>query len=288
MKSKITFLILRSLAFLLILGNFSLPQADDLKTFTNVRLIENMVMDGDSFHVKIADKILYIRLYFVDCPETSTASKTDAQRVLEQMRYFGLTDAVITVHYGNVAKEFTAKMLSKPFKIYTSYANALGRSSGGRFYAFVITGKGEDLSSLLVKNGLARSYGVGRKTPDGIARDEMVLRLRDLETAAMLKRIGIWSASDPDRIAELRAEQRREDDKLKDLQQQIIEASKANQVLDPNTASKKELETIPGVGPKIADRIIAGRPYKNVDDLLKIKGIGPKKLEKMRHYLNVK
>ncbi|HDM78188.1 MAG TPA: DNA-binding protein, partial [Deltaproteobacteria bacterium] len=34
-------------------------------------------------------------------------------------------------------------------------------------------------------------------------------------------------------------------------------------------------------------RIIAGRPYKTVDDLLKVKGIGPKKLEKIRAYVVV-
>ncbi len=53
-----------------------------------------------------------------------------------------------------------------------------------------------------------------------------------------------------------------------------------------NTASQDELQTLPFIGPKIAERIVEYRekqgPFKSIDDLLKIKGIGQKKLEKIR------
>lgn len=39
--------------------------------------------------------------------------------------------------------------------------------------------------------------------------------------------------------------------------------------IDLNTASEKELESIKGVGPATAKKIIVGRPYKSVDDLSK-------------------
>ena len=55
-------------------------------------------------------------------------------------------------------------------------------------------------------------------------------------------------------------------------------------LLNPNTAGKEELMSINGIGPVLSARIIAGRPYKTVDDLLKVKGIGPKKLEHIRPY----
>ena len=54
-----------------------------------------------------------------------------------------------------------------------------------------------------------------------------------------------------------------------------------------NTASEKKLMSINGIGPVLSARIIAGRPYRSVDDLLKVKGIGPKRLEKFRPYFVV-
>ena len=58
-------------------------------------------------------------------------------------------------------------------------------------------------------------------------------------------------------------------------------------LLDLNTANKEELMSINGIGPVLSAKIIAGRPYKTVDDLLKVKGIGPKKLKNFRPYFVV-
>ena len=271
----------------LIFGGILPSFAADLQMFSNVRLVNNPANDGDSFFAESDEKSFHVRLYFVDCPETSTSSKSDAQRVREQARYFGLSPATRTIHFGNEAKTFVERILAKPFTVHTAFASTPGRSAKGRVYGFIITADGDDLASLLVKNGLARAYGIGRKTPNGISRDEMIERLRDLETSAMLKRIGIWSESDPERIAEFRAEQRSEDQELKDIQSQVKTAGFSNGLLDLNTASKEKLMFIKGIGPVLAERIIAGRPYKTVADLLKVKGIGSKKLEKIRPYVVV-
>jgi len=59
--------------------------------------------------------------------------------------------------------------------------------------------------------------------------------------------------------------------------------------VDVNTASADELERLPGVGPKMAERIIAYRtqagPFHMAEDLMNVGGIGDKKLDKMRPFL---
>jgi len=58
-----------------------------------------------------------------------------------------------------------------------------------------------------------------------------------------------------------------------------------------NTASSAELQQVPGIGPSTAEKILQARKsygaFKSADDLQAIRGIGPKKLDKMRKYLTV-
>src|SRR6202171_523840 len=58
-----------------------------------------------------------------------------------------------------------------------------------------------------------------------------------------------------------------------------------------NVATSEELQQVPGIGPVTADKILQMRKsygaFKSVDDLLAIRGIGKKRLDKMRKYLTV-
>lgn len=65
----------------------------------------------------------------------------------------------------------------------------------------------------------------------------------------------------------------------------------ANGLVDLNTATVEQLDTLPGVGPVTAAAIIAWRdangPFAGVDQLGEVEGIGPARLEKLRALVHV-
>ena len=58
-----------------------------------------------------------------------------------------------------------------------------------------------------------------------------------------------------------------------------------------NSASAEELDALPRIGPKVAQRMVEYRTahngFKTVDELRNVKGIGPKVLEAIRPYLTL-
>jgi len=272
--------------FFVILG--SRPAgALDLEKFTNVRLLANPSNDGDSFVVQAGTRQLHLRLYFADCPESVATTDADAKRVREQARYFGITDAKKIFEFGHAATAVTTNLLAQPFTVYTAFASAMGRSPGGRVYAFVITADGRDLAHTLVECGLARAYGTKRAGPAGRRSEEIQKELQTLEAKALLEHRGCWAATDPKEIDRLRAEQQAEDRVDKDLIKFSSGKHAAPGSVDLNTATASELQSVSGIGPVLATEIINGRPYKKVDDLLRISGIGTKLLERIRPALVV-
>lgn len=63
------------------------------------------------------------------------------------------------------------------------------------------------------------------------------------------------------------------------------------QPIDINSATPEQLTEIPGIGTAIAQRIVEFRekegPFRKVEDLMKVRGIGEKSFQKIRPYVKV-
>jgi DNA uptake protein ComE-like DNA-binding protein len=261
--------------------------AEALQTFSGCALVEADWADGDSFPVRLPDgRQVTARLYGVDCIEWHVSDESLARRLRGQRRYFGIanTDAASSMKtardFGKQAAVRTRELLGKPFTVHTAFAGARGNGEKERAYAFVTTADGHDLATILVKEGLARAFGITRQLPDGTSGNEYRDALADIELTAAAARNGIWAVTDWSHLPADRAEERRESAEL----QTVLKDSQSTDAINPNTATAEELQSLPGIGAKLAERIIASRsatPILSAQDLLAIKGITPKLIESL-------
>ena len=274
---------MKRFAALLFLSLLCGASAQELQKFEGCRLVEAGWADGDSFSVALSDgKEIVLRLYYVDCNETAAATETDQRRVRDQSSYFGVDDHQVTLESGRQAAEEVKKLLSKPFTVHTAFASAPGRSAKPRTYGFVTLSDGRDLGEVLVGEGLARSYGVRRNTPDGLNTEAAEAKMDDLELGAAIARRGIWAKTDPQRLVALREDRRAEDRQLREAF-----GTSAGEPIDPNTATVDEIMLLPGVGEVLAERIVEGRPYKSVEELRRVPGVGEKVFARIEDSLQI-
>ncbi len=65
------------------------------------------------------------------------------------------------------------------------------------------------------------------------------------------------------------------------------EAGNVSHLININTASASELDTLPGVGPVTSGKIIAGRPYQNISDLQSKKIVSASVYAKLKEKISV-
>lgn len=274
---------MKRLVAVLTLALATVAAGQELQKFEGCRMVDSDWADGDSFPVKLPDgQEIVLRLYYVDCNETSATTETDQRRVRGQSSYFGIDDHQVTLASGRLAAGEVHKLLTEPFTVHTAFAAAPGRSAKPRTYGFVTLADGRDLGEVLVGDGLARSFGLRRGTPDGRTTDAAEAQLDDLELGAAIARRGIWAETDAQRLISLREAQRAEE---RELQEAF--GTSEGEPIDPNTASVDEIMLLPGVGEVLAERIVEGRPYRTVDDLRRVPGIGEKVFARLKDSLQI-
>lgn len=239
-------------------------------TLVGCRLVESGGNDGDSFYVRQGNQTFLFRLYGVDTPETRDSYP---ERVKAQAQHFGITTAQ-TIKAGVVAEEFTHKLLAgTTFTVGTCWQDAKGDSRLKRYYA-TITVNGHDLAEQLAAAGLARVYGFTPPTP-GFSE----AKLKALEQQAKAARRGAYGTARTGAVSTPAPS-------FLSMLPSLAPTPAAGKV-NVNAATEAQLEAVPGVGPYFAKAIIAGRPYQKLEDIQRVKGIGPKTYAKLAPYLTV-
>jgi competence protein ComEA len=81
--------------------------------------------------------------------------------------------------------------------------------------------------------------------------------------------------------------------KAKPTPRPVTASKKAGELtaaINVNRADQAELQKLPGIGPKLSQRILDERaksPFKSIDELRRVPGIGPKTLEKLRPFVTI-
>jgi competence ComEA-like helix-hairpin-helix protein len=165
--------------------------------------------------------------------------------------------------------------------IFSNFYKILLSSVG---YSFQVFKKGEPSSPFVLDNQMNDEDLVQKE--DDNEKSEMVSddykneSLKENETKNNEKEIE-ESKEDIEDEEDEEDEQDLEEDLNEDEDDDNHNLTKNYCPVDINTSSFEELQSIVGVGPVIAQRIIENRPFSSLNDLLKVKGVGEKTLQKI-------
>jgi len=145
------------------------------------------------------------------------------------------------------------------------------------------------LSFLVISSGLATAQGVDINS----ATSEELQTLPGIGPKLAQLVIDGRPYAKPEDIIRVKGIGEKTFEKMKDLivvgksEPQASPEEPAVKKVDVNSATPEELAALPGLNETIAQAIVAGRPYEKIDDLLNVKGIGPKTLEKIQGLIAV-
>lgn len=76
------------------------------------------------------------------------------------------------------------------------------------------------------------------------------------------------------------------------IEENTVSSNNSTQTININKATEKEFETLPGIGPSLASKIIEYRnqngKFGSIDDIKNVNGIGDSKYEKIKDLITVK
>ncbi|MGJ8725809.1 MAG: thermonuclease family protein [Roseibacillus sp.] len=153
------------------------------------KLETDRYVNGDSFFVSHKGDTHNFRLYLCEVPDKTNKYP---DRIEMQENIFGAEEKHL-LEIGEEAAEFTEKTLRRSFTVYTQWEDAGGAND--RYYAYLISRDGKDLTKELTSNGFSTAYQEQSEYFDGTSAGKLFREIKRLQQEARKKKVGIWEFS---------------------------------------------------------------------------------------------
>ena len=122
-------------------------------------------------------------------------------------------------------------------------------------------------------------------------RHQLVVLLILLGAAGLGLAVGHWRRAYPDLVERVEQFDRQPATTPARISRSLPAPKLPNSAIDVNRASAVELRRLPGVGPRLAERIVAARetggPFAAFEDLRRVRGLSRQKIERLRPLLRL-